>query len=491
MNQPRIAVPVSIVISNFNGMRMLPSCLNSLENQTYSDFETIVVDDASTDASVAMIESDFAWVRIIKSARNLGASESKNIGMREARHELVAFLDNDTILDSRWVEEMVRAFGDEEQVAILASKILFIDNHNIINSTGGKINLAGYGWDRGIFQFAEEYNPPRDKIAYACSAAMMARKSVLAEVGGFDPVFRYPYEDTDLGWRTSLAGYEVRYNPAAIAYHKLSATMGRANPRMIYLCERNRLRTLLKNFEPETLANVRRDLVQLYIERMKAAMAGKGLTYADRIKTFLCLAEALFWNLRRAADTRQQRKRVSELRRLSDLELIKMGIIENSIDLPTAAANCYLPDYQPRTVEDLNVVTIDRLNMYDGCADYLGYGWYNREFTPSYRAFRWTKEEAVCFLIPSRRPKSIVIKTVAANPLQGARGRIKVNDRVVAEFHVPDGQDSIEAPIDADSHRDIYEVKIIVDNAFYPAEEMRNTDTRKLGVGVSKIYLSG
>ena len=482
---------VSIVVSNYNGMKILPSCLNSIENQTYPNFETIVVDDASTDASVKMLEGDFSWVRLVQNPRNLGASETKNVGLREAQHELVAFLDNDAVLDKHWLEEMVPVFGAQPNAGIVASKILFTDNHKIVNSTGGKINLAGYGWDRGIFEFDADFNPPRGRITYACSAAMMARNSILNEVGCFDPLFRYPYEDADLGWRMNLAGYEVSYNPKAVAYHKLSATMGRANPRMIYLCERNRLRTMLKNFETATWDNVRRDLAHLYLERMKISLISKGMSYSDRLKTFFRLSEAVLWNLRKYRNTMEARKKVDALRKLSDLELIQSGAIENCIDLPTTATNCHLPDYQPRTIEDLDIATIDRLNMYDGCADYLGPGWHNREFTPSYTAFRWTKEEAVCYLIPLKKPKSIAVKTVAANPLQGARGRVKVNDRIVREFYVTDGQQTIEASIPPDSHRDIYEVKIIVDNAFYPAEETHDSDRRKLGVGISKIFFSG
>ncbi len=481
---------VSIVVSNYNGMKILPSCLNSIENQTYPHFETIVVDDASTDASVKMLEGDFSWVRLVRNPRNLGAAESKNVGLEQAQNELVAFLDNDAVLDKHWLEEMIRFIGERENAGIVASKILFTDNHKIINSTGGKVNLAGYGWDRGIFEFDADFNPPRDRITYACSAAMIARKSILDQVGGFDSLFRYPYEDADLGWRMNLAGYEVSYNPAAVAYHKLSATMGRDNPRMIYLCERNRLRTMLKNFEAATWDNVRRDLALLYFQRMKIALVSKGMSYRDRWKTFFRLAEALAWNVANYGSTKEARKKVDALRKLSDLELIQIGAIENSIDLPTTVANCYLPDYQPRTVEDLNIASIDRLNMYDGCADYLGPGWHNREFTASYTAFRWTKEEAVCYLIPVKRPKNIVVKTVAANPLQGARGRVKVNDQVASEFYITDGQQTLEATIPPDSHRDIYEVKIIVDNAFYPAEEMHNADRRKLGVGISKIFLS-
>ncbi|MHB8780419.1 MAG: glycosyltransferase family 2 protein [Candidatus Geothermincolia bacterium] len=484
------AVYVSIIIANYNGLSILPSCLNSVESQTYTDFETIVVDDCSKDASMAMLESSFPWVRAIRNASNLGASETKNVGLRAARHEIVAFLDNDAVLAPDWLESMVRMIGEDREAGALASKILFSDNRQVINSAGGTLNLAGYGWDRGIFEMEDEYHPPTDRVLYACSAAMLARRSILEELGGFDGAYEYPFEDADLGWRLNLAGYPVRYNPDAVAYHNLSATMGRTNLRKFYLYERNRLRSVLKNFETSTLQNVRGELFRLYMETLKSCLHIKGTSLPFRVAAFCRLLQAIVWNFRKWPAVKEAREKVQLTRKLSDIEMVRAGLIRNAVDFPITASNSYVPDYQPRSATTLKTQRMDRLNMHDGCVDYLGGGWYNKEFTTDYTAFRWTKEEAVCYLLPSKRYRNIVVKTVAANPLKGTHGRIKVNGEMVSEFYVMNRNQTIEAALPPLPESGVYEVRIIIDNPYRPAETFHNPDKRKLGIAISKIYLS-
>lgn len=470
-------------------MKILPSCLNSIETQSVTEFETIVVDDGSTDGSTEMIRSDFPWVRLIVNPKNYGLARTKNVGLEAASAELVGFLDNDATIDEFWLENMLTAFDEDPEVAAMASHILFYDNPRVLNSTGGLLNLAGYGWDRNIFDFEADVSRQMDPVIYACGAAMMVRKSVANELGNFDSDYEYPFEDVDFGWRANLAGYKVMYNPDALAYHQLSATMGSWGPRQMYLTERARIRTLKKNLEPETLRNIRGDLVHLYLGLLRSNLHQPAFSRRRRLWAVMKLMQAVAWNLRKSPGTRAWRAKVSTLRKRSDLDLIRDGLMNGTIEHPVSVMNSQLPDYQPRVMADLKIKKMDRLNMYDGCAEYLGPGWYNKEFTPDFTAFRWTKEEAVCYLIPSRRPRNLVLKTIAADPLKGANGRIKINGELAGEFYVLNGPQTIETAVPS-SEENIYEVRIIVDNPFRPSEALHNGDQRKLGLGVSKIYLT-
>ncbi len=490
MSEANQAPRATIVVSNYNGMKILPSCLNSIETQSRNDFETIVVDDCSTDDSVEMIRSDFPWVRLVQNRKNLGPSRSKNVGLREASYDLVAFLDNDTILTHGWLESMVGFIQANPRAGAVAAKIMFADNRQVINSAGSAMNVAAYGWDRGIFEMEADYNAQSDRVFYACSAAMFARKSCIEEVGGFDPLYKYPFEDVDLGWRLNLAGYEVWFNPEAVAYHCLGATMGRTTPPTIYHYERNRIRSILKNFDDSTLRNIRTELFRLYLATMSTSLRLKGIPRRERLATAWRMLQAVGWNLRKRRSTLEARRLVQSTRKVSDLELVSSGLLSNSMDRPMRTFNALLPDYQPQTRESLNPAKMDRLNMYDGCAAYLGPGWYNREFTLDYKAFRWTKEEAVCYLVPSRHPRTLVIKTVSADPLKGAHGRIRVNGEVCSEFYVMNGPQTIEALLPVSDEEGVYEVRIIVDNPFRPSETFHNEDQRRLGLGISKVYLT-
>jgi GT2 family glycosyltransferase len=250
----------SIIIVNYRGEKLLPPCLDSVLAQAVQfPYEIIVVDDSSDDGSIELLESRYPQARVVANRKNRGPAAAKNIGAAQARSEYIAFLDNDVELHPDWLRNMMaRLQGGDEKLGACASHILLNGYGSVLNSTGGMINLLGYAWDRGIFTEDSQtyfYSPD---VMYACSAAMLMKKSILDEVGGFDERFRYLFEDADLGWRMNIYGYKVAYEPRALARHLLSSTMGDKRLRNLYLYERNRLRALLKNMEGNTLKLIRK-----------------------------------------------------------------------------------------------------------------------------------------------------------------------------------------------------------------------------------------
>jgi len=482
-----MSIPVSIVITNYNGLDLLPTCLNSIEAQDYPDCETIVVDDCSSDASPQLVRSSYPWVRLIRNPENLGSAAAKNVGLEAASHELVAFLDNDTALGEDWLRRMVAEFTAHENVAIATGKILLADNRAVLNSTGGFVNLYGYAWDRGIYQFEAEFRPQDGRVLYACGAAMMARRSVLRALGGFDARYRYPFEDVDMGWRANLAGYEVRYNSSATAFHQLSATMrGVTANRKLYMNERARLRTLLKNMAGPTLKDISRDLIRQYRHALQECFQKPGYSARQKLAESWVWVAALFWNAAHLRDTLRWRRQVNATRKVSDRELMDAGLLLKRKELPREIVRDHLPDYQPRSEEDIGTRQMKRLNMLDGCGDYLGPGWHNREFTPDYRAFRWTKSEAVAYLVTSAKPSGVTIQVIAAHP-EGTRGELLVNGLPIKRFHVENESGIIRAPLPDMEDPRVYELKLRIDNPFVADEEYGNHDTRRLGLAVSRI----
>lgn len=481
---------VSIVVSNYNGMMILPSCLNSIENQTFTDYEAIVVDDASTDASVKIVESNFPWVKLVTHPRNQGHVITRKTGYAEAAGEFVLFLDNDVTLDDRCLEELVSAMRSDVEIGIAAPKLLFRDNPSVVNSVGGFINLAGYGWDHGIYEFDGHVGGVQENVLFACGAAWMVRRSIFEAVGGFKDVCPFGFEDVDVGWKVNLAGYRVRCHTPAVAFHSLGATMGKYGTRKVYLYERARFYTLIKNFEPETLRTIRGDLWRLHLDVMHSTLTYRGCSRAQSLLRCMNLVSVAISNLFGLPKTLGLRKEISRIRKRSDLELIKDSLIKTRFELPANLPNPYLQDYQPRRPEDIPNSKMSRLNMYDGCADFLGTGWNNREFTMDYETFRWTKDEAIAYLVPGRRPRNLTLKVVAAHPVVGSHGRVILNGEVVKEFFVLNRHEIIRAPIPESEGSDVFEVKIVVDNPFVPDDEYGNRDRRRLGIGISKLELS-
>ena len=233
-----------VVVLNWNGRDSIRPCLRAVLHQTYAAYRVVVVDNASTDGSRDIVRDEFPEVTLVPLPENLHFARGTNAGLREALRDpecaFIATLNNDTRVDSDWLAELVRMAGD--RVGMVASKMVFIDRPNVLNSTGVSIGPDGSAMDRGWNSVDEgQFDEALDVFGPSAGAALY-RKDVLDSVGLFDEDFFAYYEDLDLAWRTRFAGWEARFAPQAIVHHKYSASYGSANPMKTYLCERNRVR---------------------------------------------------------------------------------------------------------------------------------------------------------------------------------------------------------------------------------------------------------
>ena len=238
----------SIVIPNWNGIRLnlLPTCLNGLRAQTYRDFETLVVDDCSTDDSRDFIAREYPDMRVITNEKNLGFAPSVNVGIRAAHGDVIVLLNNDTEADAHWLEEIARALDANPKAGMLACKLRLFDQRTHLHSAGDFYRVDGIPGNRGVW---EEDCGQYDHLANvfgACGGAVAYRKTMLDEIGGFDEALGSYCEDVDLNWRARLAGYGIAYAPRAIVYHKISATAGGALAS--FFVGRNFIWVLAKNY---------------------------------------------------------------------------------------------------------------------------------------------------------------------------------------------------------------------------------------------------
>ena len=218
----------SVVIPNWNGLRFLPTYLNALRNQTYCDFETLVVDNGSTDGSRERIAKEFPEVRIVALETNRGFAPAVNAGIRAARGDVVVLLNNDTEADSHWLEEIARALETNPNAGMVACKLKLFDKRDYIHSAGDFYRVDGIPGNRGVWeQDRGQYDDARG-IFGGCGGAVAYRTTMLAEIGAFDEALGSYCEDVDLNWRARLAGYSIVYAPRAIVYHMVSATGGGA-----------------------------------------------------------------------------------------------------------------------------------------------------------------------------------------------------------------------------------------------------------------------
>ncbi len=215
---------ISIVIPNWNGAHHLPDCLDSLRRQRYPRFEVILVDNGSTDDSLALLAQAYPEVRLIALGENRGFAPACNLGMRAARGEILVLLNNDTETDPGWLDALVAAFERWPGAGAVASKMLLFDRRDHLHTAGDFYRLDGTPGNRGVWQRDEGQFDEQEPVFSACGGSAAYRRAMLDQVGLLDESFFFSCEDVDLGWRAQLAGWACVYAPGAIVYHKVSAT---------------------------------------------------------------------------------------------------------------------------------------------------------------------------------------------------------------------------------------------------------------------------
>ncbi len=247
---------VSVVIVNWNRQSLLAACLESLTRPQRADFEVIVVDNGSTDDSVAYLErfvtgSPFP-LRWICNRENRGFCAANNQGIAAARGEYVALLNNDAEAEPHWLGHLLAAF-DEPGVGMAASKILVYEDPRRIDKVGHLVYPDGQNRGRGTGELDRGQYDAIEEVLWPDGCACMYRKAMLDEIGGFDEdLFAYG-DDAELGLRARIAGWHCLYMPQAVVRHHRGATLGRLHPRRLTLIERNRVLLAVKLFPPSLL----------------------------------------------------------------------------------------------------------------------------------------------------------------------------------------------------------------------------------------------
>jgi GT2 family glycosyltransferase len=246
MSANKLYPKVTIVIPNWNTERWLKGCLDSLRAQTFQDFQIILVDNGSTDNSVAFVQTHYPEVEILTFKENKGFAPAVNAGIWHTHSEYVALLNVDTEPYPDWLASLVKVMEQSPpDVGCLASKMLSLQNPNIIDDAGNTLSWYGSAVKRGNGEPATAY-VQLEEVFSASGGATLYRRSFLEELGGFDESFVTYLEDVDLGLRGRLLGYRCLYVPTAQILHQWGgAEIPR--PKYVYLVTRNRLALIIKN----------------------------------------------------------------------------------------------------------------------------------------------------------------------------------------------------------------------------------------------------
>jgi GT2 family glycosyltransferase len=244
---------ISLVIVNWNGRRFLDACLRSVAAQQDVDFETIFVDNGSRDDSVDFVRAQFPAVQVVALPRNFGFAGGNNAGAAVARGRYVAFLNNDTVADPRWLRALRNGIDEEAGFALATSRIVYMHDPTVIDSAGDGV----FRWG-GAFKRYHGADVSRadcsEEVFGVCGAACMMSRAVFDELGGFDEDFFASHEDVDLSYRARLRGYRCRYVADAVVQHHGSATIGKVSEFAVFHGQRNLEWMYFKNAPASVLA---------------------------------------------------------------------------------------------------------------------------------------------------------------------------------------------------------------------------------------------
>lgn len=216
-------------------------CLNCLNSQTCPSFEVIVIDNGSSDESVAIVEkyqSRFN-LKIIIQKENVGFAAANNVGARAADGEWLVFLNADAFPEPDWLEKLVEAAEMHPEYAAFSSRQISANATEFLDGAGDAYHVSGMAWRNCLGYPAAQYGQESREVFSPCAAAAMYLRDAFLEVGGFDEdLFSY-YEDVDLGFRLRLAGYKAYYVADAVVHHVGSATFGLQSDFAFYHVHRN------------------------------------------------------------------------------------------------------------------------------------------------------------------------------------------------------------------------------------------------------------
>jgi hypothetical protein len=257
VTQRRKQPSVAVIIVHYKGSDMLRKCLESLVDTDYQNFRIILVDNGSKDSLSEYSKLYPGKLVLIRSDVNLGFVAGSNLALKQARAEYVVLLNDDTIVDSHWLAELVHEAEREPKIGACQPKLRSMIDPRFFEyngACGGMLDVYGVPLTRGrVFDLAEEdrgqYDMPVE-IFWASGAALFLRGSVIREVGLLDETFYAHMEEIDMCWRIRLFGYKVLSVPTSVVYHFGGGTL---LAEKFYLKQRNNLITILKNYSERNI----------------------------------------------------------------------------------------------------------------------------------------------------------------------------------------------------------------------------------------------
>jgi riboflavin kinase/FMN adenylyltransferase len=292
-NKKKAQSKATIAILNYNTVTYLQDFLPSVGYSSQSEFDLLIIDNASEDDSVNYVSEWHPEAKVITLSENYGFAKGYNKGLSQVDTPYIVLLNSDVQVSENWLDPLIAHLDDNPDVAVVMPKIRSYadkDKFEYAGAAGGHMDYLAYPFCRGrIFDTVEKDEGQYDseqEIFWASGAACVIRTEVFKSLGGFDSDYFAHQEEIDLCWRILRSGYTIKAIPTSIVYHVGGGSLDYSSPQKLYLNFRNNLFTLFKN---DSVANLLWKLPMRFILDIIAAF--KYLLLGN-IKAFLAIIKA-------------------------------------------------------------------------------------------------------------------------------------------------------------------------------------------------------
>jgi len=315
---------VSVVVVNFNGRELLKQCLLTLSKTDYSNYEIVVVDNASTDGSLTEIKRSFGSdprIKLVENSENVGHAEGCNIGAQMSKGRYLVFLDSDTEFNAEnWLWELVKVMENDGSVGLAQAKLVLAEDKSCLDYVCVAVDALGT-W-AATYGSKEERLKENFEILAASAGCCIVRREVFNQAGGFDADYFIYDDDTDLSLRARLLGYRIVFVPSALVIHRGGVLRG-VTSSTLYHSSKNRVRTVLKNYE---LRNVWWRFSVLTFFTFIVSVGFIALKKNDEAKATM---RGLVSSIKDLPEIWRKRLLLQSKRRVRDFELVNKGFIRN------------------------------------------------------------------------------------------------------------------------------------------------------------------
>lgn len=247
---------VIVLVLSYNGKHLLHEALTSYLANDYPNFETVVIDNASTDETGQFVKENFPAVKVVRIEKNLGYSGGLNVGLdfafKKGNADYALITNNDVKADERIISELVNVAKTDQKIGFVVGKVYYYDRPDIFQTVG--IRYDSVCWHGGNIGAGEKDRGQYDEVCeryFADDVYMLVSKTLYEAVGGYEADFKFQCEEYDWQARAKKAGYKIMYTPHAKIWHKAGATLGRTSALKLYYDTRNPMVVVMVHQKPK------------------------------------------------------------------------------------------------------------------------------------------------------------------------------------------------------------------------------------------------